>query len=96
LKLNRVGGTLNSVSTTPLRHWHGSSTKVEIERVKGLSRTRTGRHREGQSRNQTPPALQLPRRGILPDDTGRMGQETQGLQDHSRRRSDRNPCVVIP
>ena len=31
LKLNRVGGTLNSVSTTPLRHWHGSSTKVEIE-----------------------------------------------------------------
>jgi hypothetical protein len=34
LKLNRAGGTLNSVSTTPLRHWHGSSTKVEIERVK--------------------------------------------------------------
>jgi hypothetical protein len=34
LKLNRVGGTLNSVSTTPLRHWHGSTTKVEIERVK--------------------------------------------------------------
>ena len=34
LKLNRAGGMLNSVSTTPLRHWHGSSTKVEIERVK--------------------------------------------------------------
>jgi hypothetical protein len=33
LKLNGSGGTLNSISTTPLRHWHGSSSKVEIERV---------------------------------------------------------------
>jgi hypothetical protein len=29
-----IGDEDTSLSTTPLRHWHGSSTKVEIERVK--------------------------------------------------------------
>jgi hypothetical protein len=40
LKLNRASGTLNSITTTPLRHWHGSSTKIEIERVKDKAATK--------------------------------------------------------
>jgi hypothetical protein len=64
LKLNRVGGTLNSVSTTPLRHWHGSSTKVEIERVKDYRAPGPGDTEKVKAATKLPPLCNYPGEGF--------------------------------
>jgi protein-L-isoaspartate O-methyltransferase len=64
LKLNRVGGTLNSVSTTPLRHWHGSSTKVEIERVKDYRAPGPGDTEKVIAATKLPPLCNYPGEGF--------------------------------
>jgi hypothetical protein len=64
LKPNRVGGTLNSVSTTPLRHWHGSSTKVEIERVKDYRAPGPGDTEKVKAATKLPPLCNYPGEGF--------------------------------
>jgi Domain of unknown function (DUF3560) len=64
LKLNRVGGTLNSVSTTPLRHWHGSSTKVEVERIKDYRAPRPGDAEKVKAATKLPPLCNYPGEGF--------------------------------
>src|SRR5277367_3161860 len=64
LKLNRVDGTLNSVNTTPLRHWHGSSTKVEIERVKDYRAPGPGDTEKVKAATKLPPLCNYPGEGF--------------------------------
>jgi hypothetical protein len=60
-----------------------------IECVKDYRVPRPGDTEKVKAATKLPP-LQLPRRGIRPDDTGRMGQEAQGLPGQPRRRCDRD------
>ncbi|WP_183769290.1 DUF3560 domain-containing protein (plasmid) [Tunturiibacter empetritectus] len=64
LKLNRAGGTLNSISTTPLRHWHGSSTKIEIERVKDYRAPGPGDIEKVKAATKLPPLCNYPGEGF--------------------------------
>ena len=64
LKLNKVSGTLNSVSTTPIRHWHGSSMKVEIERVRDYRAPASGDTEKVKAATKLPPLCNYPGEGF--------------------------------
>jgi hypothetical protein len=55
---------LNSVSTSPLRHWHGNSTKVEIERVKDYRAPGPGDTEKVKAATRLPPLCNYPGDGF--------------------------------